>query len=79
MRKQKNPYSRKVRRGFISFLKNVPQKAQFLKDLYPERGLYDCTEFVLQKNLYASRREDYFKKYPFWYFLAKLLKRPEIK
>ena len=79
MRKQKNPYTRKVRRGFISFLKHVPQKEQFLKDLYPERCSDECTEFRVQQNLYESRREDYFKKYPFWYFLAKLLKRPEIK
>ena len=61
MRKQKNPYSRKVRRGFISFLKHVPQKEQFLKDLYPERGSDECTEFRVQQNLYESRREDYSK------------------
>jgi hypothetical protein len=77
---KKNPYCRKTRYTFRQFLRNVPKfDERYMRDLYPERAMDECTEIVIYRRRYEEKKQDYFKKYPIWYALAKLLNRKEVK
>jgi hypothetical protein len=76
----KNPYIRKRRIHSLKvFLKGVPDITDYITDKYPDRASDECTEFVVDIYRYRLRRRNYFRRYWFWYLIARLLNRKEVK
>lgn len=62
------------------FLMNVPKITSFMYDPYPRQvGVDDCCELAVDWKRYNERRTEYFRRHPFWYRLAKLLNRKEVR
>lgn len=76
----KNPYVRKRPcYSLREFVKRIPQPVDFLEDLTPDRAIDECSEFRINWTKYHARRQTYFRRYWFWYCIAKLLRRKEVK
>lgn len=75
-----NPYCRKHRLTFKQFLAYVPKlDGKYMRDLYPDRPIEECTEIVIYHKRYEEDKRAYFKRHKFYYLLAKLLNRKEVK
>ena len=75
-----NPYVRPRRiRSLKEFLRGVPDIMSYVTDKYPDRPMEEATEFVVDIYRYRLRRRNYFRRYWFWYLIAKLLNRKEVK
>lgn len=77
----KNLYCRKRRINSLKeFLAGVPKITSFMYDPYPRQvGVDDCCEIQVDWKEYNEKRSKYFKLYPFWYLIAKLLNRKEVR
>ena len=75
----KNPYVRKRPcYSLKDFIRRIPQVTDFMVDLHPERAIDECTEFKIYWNKFHEARRVYFKRYPFWYLVARILRRKEV-
>lgn len=71
---------RRRRMSFREFLRCVPKlDERCIRDKYPERAIDDCTEIVIYRGRLERRRKEYFERHKFYYLLAKLLNRKEVK
>ncbi len=67
-------------RSLREFLRRIPQlRKEDMTDLHPERPADQCTEIHVNWKAVEKRRQEYFRRYPFWYHLAKLLRRKEVR
>ena len=71
---------RRRRMSFKEFLRCVPKlDERDMRDKYPERRPDDCTEIVIYHGRLERKKKEYFERHKFYYLLAKLLNRKEVK
>ena len=64
------------------FLQGIPKMENFYEIEAPDTERPDdCCELVIRfrRDAYEKKRKEYFKRYPFWYMIAKLLNRKEVR
>lgn len=76
----KNPYIRKRPCCSLNdFIRRMPKVTDFMVDLHPERAIDECTVLRVNRSKYQAARRAYFRRYPFWYLVARLLRREEVR
>ena len=71
-------YRKKARLSFKMFLSCVPKRTSFMEEVPPIKEDGQCSMFIFHKDKFDRKREEFFKTYPVWYALAKVLKRKEV-
>ena len=70
-------------RNLREFLQGIPKMADFysLTEVSDAERPDDCCEMlvVFRRDSYEAKCQAYFSRYPFWYALAKLLNRKEVR
>lgn len=69
-------------RSLREFLQGIPKIENFIEVTVPYSAQPDdCCELRIEfrRDAYEAKRKAYFRRYPFWYRLAKLLNRKEVR
>lgn len=67
---------RKARRTFREFLRDIPELGiLYMSDPEPDKPIDDTCVIKVDRDRYMRAKERYLKAYPFYTFLAKVLRK----